>query len=171
MADLVLWQRTLAEPLVSAISALDTGAVDDLSFTIDLPISGDDVAANLVIAGYDEATAKLIGADAVELARHLAGFSGCKRMKLRLEIIENDACRRFHADYVTYRLLTTYRGPGTQWIRTGEADSIAQLQPGDVAILKGRLLTDEPAVLHRSPPIAGQGIQRLVLVLDPVMPA
>lgn len=166
---MAVWQRPLPSDLADALPALDLDGLDDVTLTLDLPVTVDGLAANLVIAGYDAPSARLLAADAAQLAHHLAQISGCARMKLRLEIIETDACRRFHADYVTYRMLTTYRGPATQWIRAKHPDDIAQLQTGDVAVLKGRLLTEEPAVLHRSPPIAGTGTQRLLLVLDPVM--
>lgn len=68
---------------------------------------------------------------------------------------------------MTLRLLVTYAGPGTEW-RVGDDGAINGLQAGDVAILKGRLLLDPPVVLHRSPPIAGCGIERVLLAIDPV---
>ena len=46
--------------------------------------------------------------------------------------------------------------------------AVAQMRAGEVAIFKGRMLLDDPPVLHRSPPIAATGEQRLLLVLDPV---
>jgi hypothetical protein len=52
-------------------------------------------------------------------------------------------------------------GPG------GAEAPIGQMQPGQVGLFKGRLAVAEPAVLHRSPPIAGTGQRRLLLVLDP----
>ncbi len=90
-------------------------------------------------------------------------------MKLRLEVVETDACRRFHADFVTYRLLTTYCGAATQWVRSTQPETIETLRAGDVAIFNGRVLLEEPTILHRSPPIAGTGETRLLLVIDPVI--
>jgi hypothetical protein len=43
---------------------------------------------------------------------------------------------------------------------------VRQLLAGEVALFKGRLLTDSP-IIHRSPPIAGTGQRRLVLVINP----
>ena len=41
------------------------------------------------------------------------------------------------------------------------------MSPGDAGIFKGKIATDTPAI-HRSPPIAGTGEKRLLLVLNPV---
>ena len=75
---------------------------------------------------------------------------------------ENDA------DYVTLRLLCTYAGPGTQWCRAAAPDAIYEVPTGAVGVFKGRMLLDPPTVLHRSPPIAATGGQRLILVIDPI---
>ncbi|MBE7220146.1 MAG: DUF1826 domain-containing protein, partial [Caulobacteraceae bacterium] len=89
----------------------------------------------------------------------------------------DDMCRAFHVDNVTFRLVTTYRGPGTQWLaprhlheaRDGEPlgpDAVREMPRGTVAILRGgRGATPErPGLLHRSPPIAGT--TRLFLAVD-----
>lgn len=167
---LAVWQRPLPASLMAPLAELDAGTVDDLELTIDLPICANALTVNMVVSGYDEVTARLLAADIADLAHRFATIVGDTRMKIRLEVIETDACRRFHADYVTYRLLTTYRGQATQWIRAAQADAIEQLRAGDVAIFKGRRLVGEPPILHRSPPIAGSGEQRLLLVIDPQGP-
>ena len=87
---------------------------------------------------------------------------------IRLEPVTTDACKQLHADYVTVRLLTTYVGRGTQWSEEAATEAMHSLACGDIALFKGRLLLDPPTVLHRSPPIAGTGERRLLLVIDPV---
>ena len=103
---------------------------------------------------------------------------GRKRLRARLEGITGDACRRFHADYVSVRLICTYAGTGTQWldgrsaallrdgVAPGEA-AIRHLGTGDVGLFKGREWAGDRAIIHRSPPIAGTGERRLLLVIDP----
>lgn len=91
------------------------------------------------------------------------------RVQLRLERVESDACTRFHADFVSFRLLTTLCGPGTEW-RAAPDGPVHRLATGEVAVLKGCLLMPEPRILHRSPPIARTGGVRLVLSLDPPDP-
>ena len=45
------------------------------------------------------------------------------------------------------------------------------LAPGAVGLFKGRILAGEQAIVHRSPPIAGTGEARLLLVIDSPPPA
>ncbi len=110
--------------------------------------------------------------DAGMLARRFAAVAGCGEVALRLERVEGDACSRFHADYVPLRLITTYAGPGTEWRLAGKTDAdpdadsvIHRMQVGHVGLFKGRR-SAPIGLLHRSPPIAGSGRQRLVLIVD-----
>ncbi|MDE1467168.1 DUF1826 domain-containing protein [Aurantiacibacter sp. D1-12] len=114
--------------------------------------------------------------DICSLAQHFGAILNQSALEVRLEVITTDACRKFHADYVTARLISTYVGRGTQWLDRLDAERVAagdkpaniqSLVAGDVGIFKGRLATKRPAI-HRSPPITGTGEARLLLVLNPV---
>src|SRR5690606_27544721 len=113
--------------------------------------------------------------DIVLLAERHAAVAGDRNVRIRLEVVETDACRKFHADYVKVRTITTYLGRGTQWIEAQSADrvgapdgpEIRQLDAGHVGMFKGRLWQEMPTILHRSPPIGKSNEQRLVLVIDP----
>ncbi|AXE66300.1 hypothetical protein BBF93_06835 [Hyphomonas sp. CACIAM 19H1] len=90
---------------------------------------------------------------------------------MRLEYVTDDACRKFHKDETGFRLITTYLGPGTQWIDTGAGNaSIFQMQTFEVGMLLGQRRGREGRILHRSPPIEGTGETRLVLVVDVDLP-
>lgn len=164
---LAIHPRSLSPALADAVDALDLDEIDDTDLIVDLPVSGEACAAALAVSGFPASAARMIGDDMARLAQVQGLVAGCTRLSIRLHVIETDACRKFHADYVTLRLLTTYRGRATEWHRTDALDRIDRLRPGDVAIFKGRVLLDPPAVLHRSPPIAGTGEYRLLLVIDP----
>ena len=163
---LALWERDLPDPLLKELNSLDLNAVDDLDVTLDVSASALTLAASLLASGYSEVLAGLLAADMMPLARALGTLVDVPRVRMRLEVVETDSCRKFHADYVTQRLLVSYRGPATQWVHVGDPEAIGQARTGDAAILKGRLLMDEPAILHRSPPIAGTGVQRILLTID-----
>jgi hypothetical protein len=109
-----------------------------------------------------------LATDIDELVRRFAVLTGKPTVRLRLETVEGDACRRFHADYTDLRLVTTYAGPGTDIRETPAEDApVTRIGPGDIALFKGKLFPGEPPVLlHRSPPIEGTGERRVVLVLD-----
>lgn len=109
-------------------------------------------------------------ADALHCATLLARLSGAGALRLRLECVEDDACRRFHADNIELRLLCTYLGPGTEWLPDpAEPSAIRRVPPLAVAVLKGRAWRrgGSPCI-HRSPPIAGSGVRRLLLAVDPL---
>ncbi|MGN8000907.1 DUF1826 domain-containing protein [Sphingomonas sp. 22176] len=167
---LAVWTRPLPAAL-SWLPALDFTKIDDLDFEISLDAAEAEIAEGLAEAGYpagDRANALLD-----EICGHARRFAAIQRLDavtIRLEVIETDACRKFHADHVTARLLTTLVGSGTQWIH-GIADPdtpIRQLRTGDVGIFKGRLGADPVGILHRSPPILDTGETRLLLAIDPV---
>lgn len=166
---LAVWEQ----PRAGALDWIDALAWDDIE-DIDAHVpklEHDAISRLLTSAGYPAQSQTLqLAAAIAELGRRFAGIMACEGLRLRLEVVDTDACRKFHADHVTARLLMTLHGRGTQWIEApadGEAE-IHELPIGHVAIFKGRLWAEEPLILHRSPPIAGLGITRLLLVLDPL---
>lgn len=111
--------------------------------------------------------------DASALALIFADVMRCDHLQLRLDVIQSNACRKFHVDAVTARLVCTYRGTGTQYgiSRNGtDPAEILTVPTGSPIILRGTRWPETPlsGLLHRSPPIAGTGETRLLLVLDPV---
>lgn len=161
---LAIWHRDLPPALRTALAMVDLTQIDDLRTDI---LPGEELDDRLDAAGYPTAAIVPIAADVAALVRHHAALTGIGRVALRLEVVETDACHRFHADYVTLRTICTYIGPGTQWRRPDPSDTIMQVPTGMPAVFKGRLLLDPPTILHRSPPILGSGTLRLMLVLDP----
>lgn len=119
-----------------------------------------------------------IVADVAVQARRFADSTGATHVALKLEIIRDNACRKLHHDYVAYRQVCTYRGPGTQWLprhheaalgdeRVAVPDEWLRSVPRFAAALfTGRLLAGANPILHRSPPIAGTGAIRLVLTIN-----
>ncbi len=170
--NLAIWERRLG----TDFAPLTKGEPRDLRFVA----AREDLPALLVAAlgenGFDgpHLHAALI-ADAALLAEHFCTALGQQRLEVRLEVVTTDSCRKFHADYVAARLITTYVGPGTDWLDAPEAEAVARgeqprrinrMQPGDVGLFKGKLATLHPAI-HRSPPISQSGERRLLLVLNP----
>ena len=115
----------------------------------------------------------LLVEDATGLARDFADLMKAPYLRLRLEVVNTNACRKFHRDAITARLVCTYRGTGTQYgvsVDGADPDPIFTTPTASPIVLRGTLWPEEPksGVLHRSPPIEGTGETRLVLVLDPV---
>jgi hypothetical protein len=165
---LAIWRRELPPALWEALAPLDLDEIDDIAVELAADTPLEDI---LRAAGYPDAAVAPIAADVVALARHHRALTGVDGLVLRLEVIETDACRRFHADYVTLRLLCTYVGAGTEWHHVDIPDAVERVPTGAVAVFKGRLMLDPPSVLHRSPPIMASGGRRLVLAIDPAKAA
>lgn len=160
---LALWER----PTPVRIGRLDRFA--DLRITTDAGA----VEATMLAAmrGPRGRWMEAVTTDAGRLTRLFADATGSERVEIRLDRIVGNACWRFHTDYVPIRLLSTYTGRGTQWLAQGAPDeAAAEMSPGHVGLFKGRLLAGEAAIVHRSPPIAETGEERLLLVIDPARP-
>ncbi|MEM7524557.1 MAG: DUF1826 domain-containing protein [Pseudomonadota bacterium] len=111
--------------------------------------------------------------DVATLADRFADIMKAAYLRVRFDVIETNACRKFHVDAITGRLVCTYRGTGTQYgISTGGGDpeQVHTTPTGAPILLRGTRWPERPGTgfLHRSPPIAGTGETRLVLVLDPM---
>ena len=112
-------------------------------------------------------------ADITEMAQMFAELMQTNYLRLRLDKVRTNACRRFHIDAITARLVCTYRGTGTQYgisVDGAEPKRVFTVPTGAPILLRGTLWpTDPPSgILHRSPPIEGTGETRMVLVIDPV---
>jgi hypothetical protein len=121
--------------------------------------------------------------DVTELARNFMELTGALRIGVRLERVETDNCRLFHVDQVEARLVCTYFGSGTEWLRNadvkraglGQGDNdfvmkagarVQAMQPGWVGIMKGERKNAGAGLVHRSPPIERAGLKRILLRID-----
>ena len=165
---LALWRRPLDPRITTAAAACASAGVEAI---VEIDRRTGPGAAT---CGPD---LDLVLADATALARRFAGLAGAERVRLRIETVADDGCRLFHHDAVPLRLVTTWHGPGTQWVRpewavAARADQsryqgpIECLQPGDVALFRGRTKGCEGLILHRSPPLGADAEPRLVGVID-----
>jgi len=106
--------------------------------------------------------------DVMVLAARFSRLTGKELLRVRIEGVTTNACKKVHADYTDVRLITTYAGPGTEYSPHGDANCCLTRMPiGAVGLFKGSLFGEghEPC-LHRSPPIEGTDAKRLVLVID-----
>ena len=111
--------------------------------------------------------------DVAALAGILADLMSARLLRLRLDVVTTNSCRKFHIDAITARLICTYRGTGTQYgISANREDpsDILTVPTGAPILLRGTLWPETPSsgLLHRSPPIEGTGETRWILFLDPV---
>ncbi|MBM4181668.1 MAG: DUF1826 domain-containing protein [Betaproteobacteria bacterium] len=131
--------------------------------------------------------------DIAFLAALYGELLGCDHAALRLEVVGRAMCPRFHVDRTGIRLLCTWRGPGTEWLRENSADrsklgagagglddagsglildpgGIGRVAPYAIALLKGELWQGHAGhgVIHRSPAVPPESAPRVLLALDAV---
>ncbi len=170
--NLAIWRR----PPLADFTPLVEGTPSDLRFETTPAQVETALLAALGHNGFaGHALHALLAQDVARIAGLFCAALDLARFELRLEFVRTDSCRKFHADYVTARLITTYAGEGTDWLDHADAARVAageeprrinRMNAFDVGLFKGKLSTDRPAI-HRSPPIAATGGERLLLALNP----
>ena len=182
--NLALWERQLPVHIAD-FAALLLSFGEPVSDAIILNIS--DERSISLIPGLASRFHDLEGyegfiADVGWLVSAYACLLGAKRIGLRLRALDKAMCPRFHVDHVPVRLITTYAGPGSQWLKEGlierrrlgqltseptENSKIEHRNVGEVALLKGEKWQGNEGfgLIHRSPAVK-EGERRLILTLD-----
>lgn len=182
--NLAVWQRQLPAH-IDDFGRLLLSLNEPLAESLVLELSSDDAEPNLqgLASGFSdlEGYAGFI-ADVSWLVSAFACLLGAKRIGLRVRALDKAMCPRFHVDHVPVRLITTYSGIGSQWLKEGVMDRrqlgkpeaeptqnslIEQITSGEVALLKGEKWHGNEGfgLIHRSPQLA-PGERRLILTLD-----
>ncbi|MCX2543467.1 DUF1826 domain-containing protein [Pseudomonas sp. COW5] len=182
--NLAVWQRQL--PLhVADFAKLLVSLNEPYAEALSLELHDEDAEPDLTglasgfrdLEGYEGFIA-----DLKWLVSAFACLLGARRIGLRLRVLNKAMCPRFHVDHVPVRLITTYAGIGSEWLKEGEMDRqqlgkplaepqeksrIQQLVSGEVALLKGEKWHGNEGfgLIHRSPQPA-PGERRLMLTLD-----
>lgn len=139
----------------------------------------------------DESDRDIFANDIHELSVLYHDLLGCPAVGLRLEVLRNAMCPRFHVDHTGIRLVCTYLGPGTEWVDDTQIDrsklgrgangqpdtksglftnevSVETASPFDVVLLKGTLWQGNAmqGAIHRSPNVLSTASPRVLLVMD-----
>ncbi|MDX8354916.1 DUF1826 domain-containing protein [Cognatiyoonia sp. IB215182] len=169
-----IWRRQLAPDFQAWINGLDPANLPQGRIILQPEAVGAAVTELCEIAQTPAGPERdQLIADIDVLAEIFAALMQARYLRLRLQPVTSNACRRFHIDAITARLVCTYRGAGTQYgISSDGQDPIRvfSVPTGAPILLRGTLWPENPpsGLLHRSPPIEGTGETRLVLVLDAV---
>ncbi|MGI9299358.1 MAG: DUF1826 domain-containing protein [Luminiphilus sp.] len=183
--NMAIWNRALDPLLRASVTRL---VMTDPSFQIGLMTTPRSVYKSLVKALPDSDT-DVLAEDITCLVDMFSCLFEVEHVGLRLTVLRGAMCPRFHVDKVPCRLISTYVGPGTQWLEhqtvdrsklgpsacsesdhergtyTSEQD-IRVLQSGAVGLLKGEAWdgNEGAGLVHRSPSV--EGASRLLLTLD-----
>lgn len=182
--NLALWQRQLPAHIAD-FGRLLLSLNQPLAESLSLEMADDDAEPNLhgLASGFSDLEGyEGFIADVSWLVSAFACLLGAQRIGLRLRVLDKAMCPRFHVDHVPVRLITTYAGIGSQWLKEGAMDRrqlgkpeaepqddslIQQITSGEVALLKGEKWHGNEGfgLIHRSPQPA-PGERRLILTLD-----
>ena len=121
------------------------------------------------------------------IAEAIAFLFDTQTIGIRVRLLNSAMCPRFHCDNLPARMVTTYFGPGSEWLpehainRDGlgaphpnrpdiatDASAIQRLLPGDIALLKGSGWEgcEAHGLVHRIPALE-HGSKRLLMSIDP----
>lgn len=165
--ELAIWPRKASQATAAAFANLDLSGFEDIRI-----IGAAGAVLEAAEAWLDELDWPLpvTGTILSDLHGVLAPVRQIEAScTFRLEYVTDNACRRFHKDETDFRLITTYLGRGTQWhdAACGAAPpDISEMMPFEMAMLLGQRCSLPNRILHRSPPIEGTDVVRLVMVLD-----
>ncbi|MDN2655958.1 DUF1826 domain-containing protein [Cobetia sp. 14N.309.X.WAT.E.A4] len=180
---LAVMQRRIDAALKMAVKAQSSGAyplrmrwrgpINDLREALERYLPAPDAGAALI-------------EDIYVLGEAIGELFDVQDIGMRLEMTQSAMCPRFHVDRIPVRLVTTYEGPGTQWLPEQAADRLAlghgvaghrdicrdpeqirELRPGSLALLKGECWpgNEGHGLIHRSPVVPTGS--RLMLSMDP----
>ncbi|MEO0389376.1 MAG: DUF1826 domain-containing protein [Pseudomonadota bacterium] len=171
-----LWPRSIPAQMQSWLDTLDAARLPHGRVVIPAHAVRGQIAQFCDAAGLPKSAGRTwLETDIADVAQRFAALMNTRLLRMRLDVVTTNACRKFHVDAITGRLVCTYRGTGTQYgTSDGSQDpaTVFTAQTGAPILLRGTKWPAHPAagLLHRSPPIEGTGEARLVLVLDPVDP-
>ena len=182
--NLAIWQRGPFEHESALQAALHAGVALSVDADLDLSRSQCELNAGLPREDLHPAFCQAWRRDVLDLVALYAGIARISSVRLRLETVRGAACRLFHADFLSLRLLCTYAGRGTEYLeesntnRTGlgkgrnalvvrDPKQVQRLAPNHVGVFKGHTYPGNAGrgIVHRSPP-ANTRSPRLVLCLD-----
>jgi hypothetical protein len=169
-----LWDRDVPREVTTWLAGLDPDCLPEGRVTLQAQAVREAVTHLCDIAQMPQTPQRAWLIDDIDmLAQRFARLMDTTFVRLRLQAVDTNACRKFHIDAITGRLVCTYRGTGTQYGTAQGGEDPKQIfttPTGAPILLRGSLWPPAPAtgLQHRSPPIEGTGEPRLVLVLDPI---
>ncbi len=179
---LAIWARTLPAVLSAHLLALEPQRLPTLRLRV--PTTAVAVALAAALGDDPRPGHALLVDELTTLAIAFARLAKLAVIEVRLDAVRDGMCRKFHTDRIALRLLSTLRGPGSEWVpdtavrreRLGlhgenadivpDPTLVQRLPPMAVAILKGDLAAPGRSIVHRSPPLQ-HGESRLLLTVQP----
>lgn len=183
--NIAIWQRKLTSTLQNSVK---TFLELNPNFETKMILNPQD-ALESVSKSFNNNMPEVSG-DIARLVEMFCDLFELKQVAMRMNVLDQAMCPKFHVDRVPCRLVTTYQSIASQWLRHEVLDytklgwgcnglpdnesglyqsksNIQQLSCGDVALFKGTLWegNENSGLVHRSPVVPANE-KRLVLTLD-----
>lgn len=152
-------------------------------------VSTEEPRLECVARGLPEPHRSWVLADLRAQLRRFGAATGATQARLWFGAVRDDQCRKFHVDYIAFRMISTYAGPGTEWVPEWAVDRAALDHPpecpcdanqaivrdpsairaarvGEVMLMKGFGHPTGRGVVHRSPSIETTGQIRVTMILS-----
>lgn len=97
--------------------------------------------------------------------RFLAKFHR-EEANLMIEVTNRRVCPQFHCDNLNVRMIKTYFGPTTEYIRRDRPNEVRSAPVGALVFLKGRRHPTHSDLIHHRSPEVPEGSKRLCLIAD-----
>lgn len=185
--NIAVWQNQLSGDVLKNIA---TVMLEKARLHIKISVTPNDVVEELLVSAPQLEGQKAL-CDYIELLVDMfCTLFELKGVGLRLAILDQAMCPKFHVDKVPCRLVTTLSGIGTQWLPDDQVDrsklgagslglpdktsgivqnqtNIKNMSAGDVSLLKGEgwYNNENRGAVHRSPALSSHE-RRLLLTLD-----
>lgn len=178
--SLAMWRRHPPADLKEHLAGVQLDKLAGWRCKFDVKEAATVIAEAMPASGFCNPTLEgRLGADITLLTRIFANSTGTSHIEARLEVVRDDACRRFHVDSYPERLLVTYIGAGTVWVpRCYGRQAIAEqenysgptleIPAFSVGLFAGEK-NGRAGLVHRSPRIAGTGRMRLFFCVNAAM--
>ena len=177
-SQMVLWQRRLLKDLKLWLNQLDLRCLPNLRVT-----TKPQELRSVMHSLFDDCgmpSTKMrsyLIEDIEKLVFLFSDIINNTQVDVRFENLNHDGCWKFHQDSFEKRLITTYLGPTTEWVKNQYAEQalrsqreyqgpIEHFQPYEVGIFKGSRDSLGSGIVHRSPAISESGTTRLLLCLN-----
>ena len=185
----VLWlKRLLPASAAQALEEVAGGEVFDHKSALDV----DELDFSELLQSVSNPVARqFLIEDITSIVTDFSHALGSRHLHAQLSVVSHDKCCKFHTDNVTVRLLCTYAGPGTEWVRNEDVvrknlartdvdpetanrsvlrarDVVRHCAAGDLLLLKGEAFDGNrgSGAVHRSPSIAERTLRRLLFKVD-----
>jgi len=171
--EAVVWNRDIPDNQQAWFNGLLPEAFKDGRYNLDIDDIYECVTQHFQALGYGQSPElEWLAQDVRSQALQLVETFSVSTLRLRIEMVTDNACPKFHTDNVKARLICTYFGPGTDYGVTEDRSSPEQVHrvpTGSSILLKGLKwsASEKRCLKHRSPPIEGTGKSRFVVVIEP----